>query len=197
MVEPNNPEVTDSFLGRFTMWQMWVVVVLAEHGAFSIKFLIKFVAPSVPEWIDGAREYIQIRSETDLKIDPASTTKLQLRQLPPRQKPMPRSGTTANPLGQGSLPASAEQEMAKTPAEVEQEEEAKLQELWKTVDADGSGLLDAVEVREVMKKMGKDLSDAEFNDAVREHPQPFPILVVHTTRLDDLYSTSACVCACE
>lgn len=178
MVEPDNPEVTDSFMGRFTMWQMWVVVVLAEHGAFSMKFLIKFVAPSVPEWIDGAREYIQIRSGTDLKIDPTkSTTKLQLKQLPPRPKPRPRSATISNPLGHGSVPASAAQGVTKTAVEVEQAEEAKLQELWKTVDTDGSGLLNADEVRAVMKQMGKDLSDAEFNDAVRGHPHT--ILVVH------------------
>jgi hypothetical protein len=28
----DDPEETDSFLGRFKMWQMWGIVVLAEHG---------------------------------------------------------------------------------------------------------------------------------------------------------------------
>jgi len=195
MVEPDNPEVTDSFLGRFKMWQMWVVVVIAEHGAFSIKFLIKYVAPSVPEWIESAREYIQIRSESDLKIDPTkSVTKLQLKRLPPRPKPPPRSVTTANPLGQGSLPAHGGHGATKTAAEVEQEEEEKLQALWKKVDSDGSGLLDTDEVRQVMNNMGKDLSDAEFNEAVRGHNHKLQTaLLIHHTRICESACTHVCV----
>jgi hypothetical protein len=166
MVEPDNPESTDSFMGRFKMWQMWLVVVIAEHGAFSIKFLIKFVAPSVPEWIDGAREYIQLRGQSDLKIDPTKPVpKPSLRQLPPRPAPAQRETTTMNPVATHARGLAPTQ----SAAEAEENEGKKLQALWRQVDADGSGLLDADEVREVMKSMGKDLSEEEFNEAVRVH----------------------------
>ena len=41
-------------------------------------------------------------------------------------------------------------------------EETQLQSVWKRVDADGSGLLDADEVRQVMKDMGKEMDEAQF-----------------------------------
>jgi Ca2+-binding EF-hand superfamily protein len=47
-------------------------------------------------------------------------------------------------------------------------EETQLQSVWKRVDADGSGLLDADEVRQVMKDMGMELDDAEFAATMKQ-----------------------------
>jgi hypothetical protein len=69
-------------------------------GAFSIKFLIKFISPVIPDWIEDAREYLQIRSESDLKIDLSmAIPTVQLVALPALPKPSPRAGkTVANPV---------------------------------------------------------------------------------------------------
>ena len=47
-------------------------------------------------------------------------------------------------------------------------EKGKLLELWKAMDADGSGTLDRGEVRACMESMGKKLSDKEFDSAMAE-----------------------------
>jgi hypothetical protein len=160
----DDPEQTDTFLGRFTMWQMWLVVVLAEHGSFSIKFLIKMVAPSMPEYIDDAREALQLRQgdKGDLKLDRTTVHVLPELQLKAPMEKKEHSYMTANPVAKKSKGP----ERTKSAKEEEEEEAEKLQVLWKTVDKDGSGALDKEEIGVVMKDMGKEMEGAELDAAM-------------------------------
>ena len=110
-------------------------MVIAEHGAFSIKFLIKFVSPVIPDWIEDAREYLQIRSESDLKLPPGlEIPPPQLVAMPPLPKPAPRArGTVSNPVAKMSDGPLSSFAPTKSAAQEEAEEEDKLQAVWMMV----------------------------------------------------------------
>ena len=65
------PGAIQTFVDRFKMWKMWIVVVLVEHAVLMLKFAVAAFSASVPEWIRDARDAIALREDKDLHIDPS------------------------------------------------------------------------------------------------------------------------------
>ena len=92
--------------------------------------------------------------------------------MPPLPKPLPRArGEVSNPVANAKSTDANPLMPTKSAAQEEAEEEEKLQAVWMKVDADGSGLLDEGEVRQVMIDMGKEFSDEEFAEVMKEVDQ--------------------------
>jgi hypothetical protein len=48
------------------------------------------------------------------------------------------------------------------------EDAARILSFWNAVDSDGSGMLDVLELREVLVSLGKEVTDEEVEEAMRE-----------------------------
>ena len=68
------PGAIQTFVDRFKMWKMWIVVVLVEHAVLMLKFGVAAFSASVPEWIGDARDAIALRKDKDLYIDPSKVS---------------------------------------------------------------------------------------------------------------------------
>ena len=53
--------LTDGFLSRTRMWQLWIRFVVTEHCVLLMRTVILIVSPSKPKWVTDAEEVLEYR----------------------------------------------------------------------------------------------------------------------------------------
>jgi hypothetical protein len=143
----NIGQETTGFLDRTTRWPLWLRFVITEHCVLAMRVIILSVSPTMPNWINDAREVLDYRI---------------------RHRYLTSSMIDEEKRLHDEYDKKMNSWLDRIKTKLDGMDEDDIHSMWIAADADESGYVDAAELQAMFKTLGVEMSASDIKGTMDE-----------------------------
>eukprot|EP01043_Picozoa_sp_COSAG02_P026908 COSAG02_NODE_1564_length_11912_cov_7.524676_2_plen_1114_part_00 len=138
---------TSGFLDRARQWPLWLRFVVTEHCVLAMRVIILTVSPTMPNWINDAREVLEYRV---------------------KQRYLTIGMVEEAARLQEAYENRMNNELERIKGKLQGMDEEDIHQMWIAADYDQSGFIDAAELQFMFKRLGVEMSSLQVKATMEE-----------------------------